>query len=411
MVMEPELQLPGSLKTVNEEWFDALVRHQIHMMRFSGSVRKKIFKLLDATEADMAETTRKRLLNLDPDGPTPRNLKKAQVLSSVLRTIRVEAWEQVNATLIADMAELASQEVNFTDRAIKTVSPVTLDTVTPDTRLLKTVATSRPFQGRTLREWARQIQTDDVRRIDSAIKIGITQGETNNQIARRLVGTARLRGQDGVTQITRRQAAALTRTATNHVGNRVRQEYFKENSDLFENEQYVATLDSRTTPVCRANDGQTFPLGKGPIPPLHHQCRSTRVPVLAGDTLGDRPAKPTTERGLLREFSKSEGIDAPTSRANLPRGTKGKFDDFKRRRVREMTGQVPGKTSYQEWLQSQPAEFQTDVLGKTKAKLFRDGNLKLTRFVNRKGDELSLGELARRDAAAFRQASLDPDDF
>lgn len=411
MVMEPGTQLPGVPKSVNEEWFDALVRHQIHMMRYSGSVRNKIFKILDATEEDIAETTRRRLRTLRPGAPTPAAIRRAERLSENLRVIRVKAWEEVNSTLIEEMTRLASDEVVFADRAIKTVSPVTLDTDLPAPALLRNVATRRPFQGRTLREWARKIQADDLARLDSAIKIGVVQGETNDQIARRLVGSARLRGRDGVTQVTRNQAEALTRTATNHIGNRVRQEFYQENSDLFDNEQYVATLDSRTTPVCRANDGQVFALGQGPIPPLHHQCRSTRVPVLAGDTLGDRPAKPTTERQLLREYSERNNITRPSTRDGLPRGHKGRFDQYKRERVREMTGQVPGKTSYQQWLKGQSTEFQEDVLGKTKAKLFREGGLDLPKFVNRRGDELTLPQLARRDAAAFRRAGLDPDEF
>jgi hypothetical protein len=185
----------------------------------------------------------------------------------------------------------------------------------------------------------------------------------------------------------------------------------KENADLFTEEQFVATLDARTTPVCRANDGQRFPLGKGPRPPLHFGCRSLRVPVLDGELLGQRPSKPVTERLLLREFAKERGIDAPSTRDGLPHGSKGAFDDFSRRRVRELTGTVPAKTTYQAWLKGQSTAFQDDVLGKTKARLFRDGGLTLDKFVNRAGDELTIRDLARRHKEAFKAAGLDPEGF
>lgn len=147
------------------------------------------------------------------------------------------------------------------------------------------------------------------------------------------------------------------------------------------------------------------------MPPLHFGCRSLRVPVLDQEAVSRRPAKASTERGLLREYARREGLEAPTRRVDLPRGHKGTFDQYARRRVRELTGQVDPGTTYQTWLQRQSAEFQDDVLGTTRARLFRQGGLKLDRFVNRAGDEIPLAELARRDADAFRAAGLDPDNF
>lgn len=90
---------------------------------------------------------------------------------------------------------------------------------------------------------------------------------------------------------------------------------------------------------------------------------------------------------------------------------KGSFDEFSRRRIRELTGRVPAKMTYQEWLTTQPATFQDDVLGKTRGKLFRKGGLTLDKFVNQAGDEIPLSDLARLHAEAFRAAGLDPVGF
>ncbi|MEE8519343.1 MAG: hypothetical protein V3S98_09490, partial [Dehalococcoidia bacterium] len=143
----------------------------------------------------------------------------------------------------------------------------------------------------------------------------------------------------------------------------------------------------------------------------HIQCRSLRVAVLDGPTIGVRPARPFTEKQLVREFTGKEGITGVGTRAGLPRGTKGKFDTFKQQRVRELTGRTPAKVDYQQWLGRQSAMFQDDVLGKTKGRLFRRGGLKLDKFVNRAGDARTLSQLARTEAAAFRAAGLDPSDF
>ena len=184
------------------------------------------------------------------------------------------------------------------------------------------------------------------------------------------------------------------------------------NSSVFENEQYVSVLDSLTSAICRSLDGKIFPIGQGAMPPVHWNCRSVRVAYFDDQNLAERPAKASTERRMVREYAEKNKITPiPKTRDALPYGTKGSYDTYARGRVRELTGQVPASVNYQEWLGRQSVEFQEDVLGKTKAKLYRDGNLKLDKFVNRAGDELTLSELAQREAQAFRSAGLNPDEF
>lgn len=397
--------------TANEELFDALVRHQILLLRMSGAIRLRIQGLLDATEADIREKIMARLANAGGGLTSPAEVRRLDALLSVIRTIRLKAWSQIDEAWVQEVMAVAQAEPEFMSGIVKTVVPVQLTLALPAPELLSAIVTSNPFEGRTLKQWAQSLAAEDLRRIENSIRVGMVQGESTNEIARRVVGTARLKGVDGVTEITRRGAEAITRTAVNHVSNQARQAFLHANSDLFDEEQYVATLDSRTTPVCRANDGKRFPVGKGPIPPLHFRCRSLRVAVLLGDVLGNRPAKPVTERMLLREWSQQNGITAPSSRAGLPHGTKTAYDQFARARIRELTGQVPGKTTYQQWLTRQSAAFQDEVLGPTRARLFRKGGLTLERFVNRAGDEIPISQLAKAHADAFRAAGLDPEDF
>ena len=286
-----------------------------------------------------------------------------------------------------------------------------LETTLPAVTLLTSIVATRPFHGNVLSQWSRNISRVDVERIEGQIRIGMVQGESSRDIARRVVGTKILQGEDGVTELTRRQAAALTRTAVNAISNQARREFFRANAQFFTEELYVATLDSATTPICRSLDGKRFPVADGPIPPLHFNCRSLRVGIIDGEVIGQRPMRAFTEPQMVREFTRQQGLKTLTRRANLPHGTKGRFDKFKAKRVRELTGRVPAKVTYQEWLTRQSREFQDDVLGKTKGVLFRKGGLKLDKFVNRKGDELTLSQLATTQAQAFRAAGLNPGDF
>ena len=57
-------------------------------------------------------------------------------------------------------------------------------------------------------------------------------------------------------------------------------------------------------------------------------------------------------------------------------------------------GTVPADVTYDGWLRGQPVEFQNEVLGRPKATLFRRG-LKIDRFVDRAGRELTVPELRK----------------
>lgn len=398
-------------QTANEALLDALIRHQTYLLRYSGFVRNRIAAILDASEADIAALIRGRVEGVT-GVRTPVELRRLLALQASVTALRNKSWEEAARWLEEEMAQLAYQEPIVINGIVTTVSPVLVDTITPSTRLLKAIALSRPFEGRVLREWSAALRAEDVRRIHASIQLGMVAGETGDQIAARVVGTAKLHGVDGVTEMTRRQVQAVTRTAVQHIANNARAEFMQANADIMTGEVFVATLDSRTTPICRALDGKVYKVGDGPLPPLHMACRSLRVAAFDGERLGQRPAKPVTEKQLLREYGEKAKLPRqPKSRDALPRGHKGAYDEFSRKRIRELTGRVPSGTSFQPWLKAQSKQFQEDLLGVKKAKLFRDGNLTLDKFVAPNGRELTLAELAKRHPDAFRAAGMDPAAF
>lgn len=397
--------------TANVALRDAIVRHQVYLQRLAKGIGAKVRALLDDTEEDMARMIRDRLANasgLD----TPADVKRMQFLLQMIERVRSEAWQTLDATWQSELEALVKAEPNFMAKQLDVTSPVVLDIALPEVKRLKQIVKAMPFEGKTLREWSQTLADTDLTRIKKQVQLGMSHGESSDDIARRIVGTAKLKGTDGVTQITRDNAEAITRTAVNFVSNQARNEMAKLNKDILDEEMFIATLDSRTTAICRSLDGNIYDVGKGPIPPLHFRCRSTRVAVFNQTVIGTRPTRGHTDQLLLREWSKANGINPPlTSRDDLPHGTKGKFDAFSRKRIRELTGSAPAATTYQEFLESQPAEVQDDILGKTKGLLFRKGGLTLDKYVGRDGDELTLHELAKTQAKAFRAAGLNPDDY
>src|SRR3546814_8134406 len=92
-------------------------------------------------------------------------------------------------------------------------------------------------------------------------------------MVRTLRGTKAAGYADGLLEISRRDAAAVVRTAVNHTGNYAREALYAENADIVSKVQWHSTLDGRTCPQCAGLDGKTFELGKGPRPPAHYGCR------------------------------------------------------------------------------------------------------------------------------------------
>lgn len=396
-------------KTANEEIFDAVLRHQIYLLRYSGSVRNQVTKIINESEKLVAERIRERALS--GGVRTTTELSRLLNLQASIRAIRLKGWQEAKKFLEKEMVDLAMNEAVVVNSLYQTTSPVVVQTLLPSEEFLRIIALEQPFEGATLADWADSMALADIKRLNSAVQAGMVAGDSVQAITRRAIGTKAFRGSDGATELTRKQVQAVVRTAVQHVANAARANFFEINSSVISTEKYVATLDSRTTPVCRANDGKTFPVGRGPQPPLHFNCRSVRIAFFNGVLLGNRPAKPSTEKQLLREFTQAQGLDGVSKRADLPRGSKAAFDAFSRTRVRALTGQVPADETYQTWLKKQPVVFQEDVLGKTKAALYRKGDLNLDKFVDYNGRELTLKELASKHAAAFRAAGLDPAEF
>jgi SPP1 gp7 family putative phage head morphogenesis protein len=396
--------------TANESLRDALIRHQVYLLRYGAFVRNFVFELLDSTEQAIASKIRDKLR--DRTGlTTSADVVRMKKLIETVDVIRNEAWDYSDEWLKEQLESLAVAEPKFAKGIFESESPVLLDMKLPPDRQLISIATAQPFEGHVLKDWAERMRQDDLRRIHAGIQMGMVTGESSDAIARRVVGTGVLNGTDGMTEITRRQVQAITRTAIMSVANDTRDTFFQENADIIDAELFVATLDSRTTAICRALDGKRFLVGEGPRPPLHINCRSLRVAALDGEAIGVRPAKSGTRKQMLDEFASKEGLGDIRSRDDLPRGTKTQFDLFERKRMRELTGQVPAATSYQEWLKTQTKSFQDEVLGKTKAQLFRDGGLSLDKYVAASGTELTLPQLAAKYPDSFRKAGLDPNKF
>ena len=388
------------MQTANEAWMDAIIRHQVGLMRLAPGISQQVNSLLNDSERDLQEQIKKRYQK-------GLSTARADGLLKSMKAVRTDAWKDVNQVWADEMTELAQAEPTFLDETLRAVSPAQLAVTLPTAGRMAAIAKSTPFEGLVMRDWASRVAAGDLDRLLRGVQVGLTQGDNVDQIAKRLFGSVQMKGTDGLTQITRNNADSITRTAVNAITNAAKQEFYQANSDILDLEVFLATLDARTTLVCAGNDNKQFKLGQGPVPPLHWRCRSLRLAIINGEVIGTRPARNFTEKQMLQEYADKHGLGTITKRDQLPRGHKTEYDTYARGRMRELTGTVPAKLSYDEWLRGQTQAFQDDILGPARAQLFRDG-LKLDKFTNREGDVLTLDQLRKLDRGGLPPAPPAP---
>ena len=385
-------------QTSNEKILDRYIRHQTYLLRYAGGLRDKHLPALVATEKKLFDSilswVSKAEGNRTLTGASGRAWQRE--FEEALFAIRTPAWQEISKDVQEQLNQLAINEAATGAAIIESALPVVIGLNLPPASQLVAIANSRPFEGRTLKQWVERTAVADVERMLTYAKNGITRGVPPTQVARGIIGTKAAGYSDGEARKAFRDLESVLITLTNGIQNEAKQALYEANADIIDLELFVATLDVRTTIQCAGNDGKTFPRGEGPIPPLHFRCRSLRVPYINPENLHKRGFDSSTEKMLLEEYGKKNGLDIPKKRDGLPRGHKTKFDEFARKRKRELVGQVPAQTNYNDWLKTQTKEFQDQVLGVTRADMFRKGNITLDKFIARDGDVLTLDELKNR---------------
>lgn len=396
--------------TPNESLRDATLRHQIALRRYSAGVSRKVEALLLKADAELVERIRTRLARFEGKQMDFTGERWKALLTEV-REERAAVMAAYRDTVRGEVVPLGRVEADHESGILEKALPIELQLAAVAPEQLRAIMTSKPFQGKLLNDWFKELESVDQRRLQTALQLGMVQGEPTDDIVRRIVGTRSKGFTDGILTMTRRDATAIARTAINHVSNNARSMVWDENEDIIQAKIWSSTLDGRTTAVCRARDGHGTPVGdselppgvrplvpKGVHPPAHMNCRSTMVAYIDGiGMVGKRPMVVDTRTRAKREvdfrkMAKEQGKSIKDVRAEWGA---------------EAVGRVPAGTTYQDFLQRQSPAFQDEVLGKAKGRLFRDGGLNVDQFVDRAGNEMTLSELAETHPDAFARAGVD----
>lgn len=353
-----------------KQLIDTATRNQVFLEGLkTQSVRdfNTVFDQLDGlTKATLDALNVDKLSELD-------RIKFESMLSD-LRAAHLQLLDESIDHSLEHMGEVAKFETEFEAKSLRSVMTKEGRDAVKDSPPGKAYqeALARPVQatGQLLEPFVKDFADGAVTLINNKIRTGYEQGLTTQQIVKGVVGSPQVQYKDGVTAVTRRQAATIVRTGIQHVANTARQVTWEENSDLVTGVIWVSTLDSRTSSVCRTLDHKHFKLTEGPRPPVHPNCRSTTAPDLD-------PAFDFLDEGATRSSEK---------------------------------GYVDQKLTYYDWLGTQDEDYQDAVLGPTRGKLFRDGGLTAEQFADLQLDKsfqpITLAQMRELEPLAFQRAGL-----
>ena len=385
-----------------------LYRNAIDLNRFSNGVAKRIAVAYNDLVLDAVD----QLRGIDELAAPAKAARLRAILAQLKQSL--EGWAGSSTlSIVEDLQGLAVLQEEFVVNELRQALPIELrdqirsvqispqfaqSVATVDPTAINVVSLSDDLQaavtgapqtfsltaaqgtaitlpnGKVIEKSFRGLAIAQAELFSKTVRNGLLTGESTDKIARRLKGRLRF-GQRGsvrqiaqaggeLTSMSNRQVMAVVRTSVNQVANAASQQVYEANQDITSKYRYTATLDSRTSPICRALDGQEFEYGKGPTPPQHFNCRSTTVPVIDYEALGFTPPKPGK------------------------RAAQG--------------GMVPDDQSYGQWLSNQSKEVKADVLGPEKVSYFNRLARKygptdaIRKFVSQDGSELTLEQLKRR---------------
>lgn len=359
--MTPPDGLPA--REATEDFADRLRRRVVGGLRFEAFERRRALALLQEVETEIVE----KLARVDPSGVTQTAAQQRR-LRSLLRDVRVrirEAMRSLRDAARDGLNEFAAAEAAWAQQSMqRAVSGAAIDIgirVAP-APVLRSLVDDTLIVGRPLEEWWSRQGDGMIDRFQQQMRLGVAQGETLEQLIRRVRGTRANRFTDGIMTASRRSAEMAVRTSVTAIGNASRIAVYQANADLITGFVHSSVLDTRTSVTCASRDGKAWgpdrkPLGGHRIayqqPPLHPNCRSVILPRIGDVTR------------------------IPGQRAS-------------------QDGPVPASQTFETWLRTKTVAEQNAILGAGRARVWRQNKLTLSQLLDFKGDPLSVAELSAR---------------
>ena len=239
------------MTNANDKILDRMTTRALDLQRLAASQSRDASRFLSVLQGDIVA----QLARIDPTGIgsiSRRQARLEKLLKQVKETITA-AYRTEGKRLANELREIADMEARFAVSAINEGAGVQLITTELTRGQLVAITGDLLVQGAPVSDWISRQGGDTLKRFQDNMRLGIAQGETNAQLIRRIRG-GKQNGEavKGFMDITRAHADSLARSATQAVSQASRQAVYNDNDDIIKAEQWVSTIDLRTTIECSA---------------------------------------------------------------------------------------------------------------------------------------------------------------
>jgi hypothetical protein len=384
-----------------DDFASEYIGHTVDLMRFAEGVRERLLGRLFMLRDELIEKIL-ALEGVESGSARERAAKLRKLLERTQNTIKT-TYKDLRDEHLSEMVDMSRLEARFVPELFEDAFSISVISSPFTVERLRVIAKKSLIRGSPSEIWWARQATGLRQKFEDEMRLGFLQNETVHDLVKRVRGTATgarhqyewkgkkrtfVEFEGGIMDTGTRQAEALVRTSVHSIANDVRLASYSKNADIIKGLQAIATLDTRTTDICRARDHHAWYLETlKPIPPTkepwpgppgwHWGCRTTLIPLTwSWAELAARAKASKAARTLARKIDK-----------NIPEGTRASMD-----------GQVSKELKYEDWLKGQPEDVQRDVLGPGRYNLWKSKGLTFEQMVDQRGNSLTLEELAKKQA-------------
>lgn len=353
------------------------IKHQVYIERYKTQVENDFLPFLKRIDKSLR-------LQLSGDELTELSRTRVEKQLSATRKMLQEIYDDWGVYLNDEFKSFSVYEAKHEVKLLNDAVVSDVDLVVPTTERLQAAFLTTPLSvrgvdgGKLLEPFIKDYAKSDIDLLTNQIRQGYFEGRTNSQMLKDIRGTVSANYKNGTLAQVNNHAKSIVRTSVQHISSTARRETWKNNDDLVIGYEISATLDGKTSEVCRGLDGRRFLFkdGDGPHPPLHIRCRSGEIPVLS------------EEFDYLDEGATRASRDPETGKST----------------------RVSANETYYSWLKKQDPEFIKDTIGANRAKLLLNGGMTSEEFtrlqLNKNFKPLTLAEMERKNPLAFAKAGI-----
>lgn len=237
--------------TVNEEIRDIAVGHSIWLYRYESGQVNDLLKQLEKLDQELTEKLRKY-------GDSLITKSRFEKIQKYIKEYIEEGKRILDSKLSENLDYITEEESRWVEKVLESSIPseIGINIRYPSISQIKTAINEMPFENRLLSELSKNWTDNKKTAFTNAVKYGFMTGQTVSQILDVLFGTSEFNFKNGLNHKSYNNLKIEVRTGLQHMAYMTRKEMYKANNDLIKGEQWVATLDTRTTPLCISLDGK-----------------------------------------------------------------------------------------------------------------------------------------------------------